>query len=203
MNEAEEWEKFRRGSRDAFRNIYRRFAGVLYNYGTRFTGDTGLVEDNIQDLFVDLWESRGRLGPTTSIKYYLFRALRRRIARQSEIMRRFGDAPGDGLSEAGESYEFQLILEQENAARKRILQEVLDGLSARQREILHLKYYEELSFEEIARLMQIDIRSAYKLTYKALASVRTRLAGTNAAVLIAVLLSAWLVLAVSLTAAVL
>ncbi len=59
--------------------LYKSHIEILYRYGHKLTTDTQLVEDSIQDMFIELWNSRKRLSDTDSIKYYLFRILRRKI----------------------------------------------------------------------------------------------------------------------------
>ena len=79
--EEEVWREFKKGSKLAYSRIYRRYVNVLYNYGFKFIRDKSLVEDCIQDLFVELWESKARLSDTCSIKFYLMKALRIKIFR--------------------------------------------------------------------------------------------------------------------------
>ena len=75
------WNAFRQGNREALDYIFKQHASNLFAYGTRFTKDQELVLDCIQDLFVELWNRRQALNETKSIKFYLLKALRRRIAR--------------------------------------------------------------------------------------------------------------------------
>lgn len=175
MKEIQAWSMFRQGDRNAFKWLYRHFAAMLYNYGTKFTKDTELVEDSIQDLFVELWETRERLSDTTSVKFYLYRALRRRIARQSVFTKRFTNTFTDNAVLISQSSEFYLMIEQADSVKKQILENSLNQLSARQREILYLKYFDELTFPQIADIMQIDLKSTYKLMYKALAAIKQKL----------------------------
>lgn len=184
MNEPEEWSKFRQGDVEAFNRIYRHFAQVLYSYGSKFCKRSEVIEDCIQDLFVELWESRERLSATTSIKFYLFRCLRRKIARLPALAVNISeDSHPLCNSLISESYEFSLIIEQKDEARKQLLEQALNDLSVRQREILYLKYFDGLSFQQIAEVMQIDLNSTYKLTYKALASIKQNLSRHSALIL--------------------
>src|SRR5688572_17426542 len=75
------WEAFRRGNRVAFGEIYSNYGAALLAYGSRITPDHKLVEDCLQDLFVELWKSKENLSSTTSIKFYLFKAIRHKIFR--------------------------------------------------------------------------------------------------------------------------
>ena len=75
------WRAFKSGDQAAFARMYQCYSRVLYGYGFRVTHDAALIEDCIQDLFIELWRTRENLSDTTSIKFYLFRSLRRRISR--------------------------------------------------------------------------------------------------------------------------
>jgi RNA polymerase sigma factor (sigma-70 family) len=49
---------------------------------------------------------------------------------------------------------------------------VINTLPPRQKEIIFLRFYEGLSYDEIADIMSISINSAYKLLYKALENLQ-------------------------------
>ena len=53
-NESEIWEQFRNGSEQAIIFVYRTYSNKLFNYGCQFTAKREIVEDCIQDLFIDL-----------------------------------------------------------------------------------------------------------------------------------------------------
>ena len=72
------WDNFRNGQENAFVLIYNQFIDTLYNYGERLTDDRELIKDSVQDLFVDLWKNKEKLPQVTSVKYYLFKAYKRK-----------------------------------------------------------------------------------------------------------------------------
>ncbi|MPR32501.1 RNA polymerase sigma factor [Salmonirosea aquatica] len=184
------WDAFRRGDRDALDRIYQEQIRSLYGYGFKLVKDKDLVEDCIQDIFVELWEKRERLGPTDCIRFYLFKVLRRTLYRrksQEQRQPRHLFSLENAWSE--ESFEFRLILEQTTSRVNRSLQKALDLLSSRQREVIFLRFYDELSFEEIAETMEIDVKSVYKLTYKALDSLKKKISPRNVLISTLLLLS--------------
>src|SRR5579872_3310690 len=75
------WSKFRNGNTDAFGELMRTHYQDLFNYGIRFTKDTQLVKDCIQDLFLTLWVNRLSINDTSFIKYYLLKSLRNDLIR--------------------------------------------------------------------------------------------------------------------------
>ncbi|MGD1890617.1 MAG: RNA polymerase sigma factor [Cyclobacteriaceae bacterium] len=74
-----------------------------------------------------------------------------------------------------DSSEFRWVTEEAAHESKNHLQKAIASLPERQREVIYLRYYNSFSFEEIAGIMKIDIRSAQNLTYKALAKLRVAL----------------------------
>jgi RNA polymerase sigma factor (sigma-70 family) len=61
---------------DQFKAVFRAWYSLLCNYAVTFTKDPDVSEDIVQDLFVKIWEQRRELLTETSIRYYLFTAVR-------------------------------------------------------------------------------------------------------------------------------
>ncbi|QCR23037.1 RNA polymerase sigma factor [Pontibacter sp. SGAir0037] len=164
-NEEIIWDNFRAGSEEAYALIYETYSSILYSYGCSLNHDKELVKDCLQDLFVNLWHKRTSLGPTNSIKYYLFRSLRRelvRTLRQRSIVMEASDT----LTEY--SAEDRWIGSEDNSSMKRMLENALSKLSERQREAIYLRFFQSMEFEDIARIMDITPRAVYKLIYRAI-----------------------------------
>lgn len=167
--EAALWDEFRNGHEAAYARLYDNYFYLLYSYGNKITADTELVEDCIQDLFVRLWESKHRLGPAPSVKNYLLKAFRRRL--QEAVQKQ-----GSRQSPFEEQVDFQLTLSWESEAsqqqlqleNEQKLQAALQSLSARQKEVIYLRFYKKLTNEEIAEVMAISIPSVYNLVSHAL-----------------------------------
>ncbi len=151
------WHLFCAGDRDAFTEIAKKNYAPLYHYGTRFTLDKCLIQDCLQDLFLDMWEKREYLARITAIKPYLFQSLRnnliRRIRKQSLFsdLREFEDTLFNDSSP-----ESELILTETDQFLNHKLRQAIELLPQRQREALYLRYYENLSYEEIAEVMGLQ-----------------------------------------------
>lgn len=163
------WESFKEGDRAAFAEIYNKHISILLNYGSKISSDSALVEDCIQDLFIDLWQSRTRLSSTTSVKFYLFKALRNRIYRyhsasspEIESLEAYAGAANDSC------YEDQIIQMEIESFQMEQLRKQIDDLPPRQKEAINLRYYHNFSNDEIARLMGVNYTSACKFIYAGL-----------------------------------
>lgn len=81
MDDETLWAMVREGSEAAFEALYRRYFQILFSYGKRINPDEDIVNDAIQDLFVDIWRTHHSLSQAQSVRFYLIRSLRRKIHR--------------------------------------------------------------------------------------------------------------------------
>lgn len=172
------WEKFKSGDKASFGDIYKTYAPVLINYGYKVTSDVALIEDSIQDLFVELWKSRERLSSTTSIKFYLFKALRLKIYRNLSNNSHSNSLEGNLTVSKTESQEDFIIQIEVEFLQTRKLAEVLGKLPPRQQEAINLRYFHNFSNEEIASIMGISYNSACKTLYAGLKNLKENLKET-------------------------
>lgn len=163
------WNSFRDGDDNALVIIFDRYAQPLYNYGRKVFTDKETVRDCIQDLFLEICKNRSGLGPTDSIKFYLFKSLRRKLVRIKMKV------PISGLEETDKvtpSPEAEIIEKQHAEQRQIILDNRLSRLTNRQREAIFLRYFEELSYEKIAQVMELNRQSIYNLINESMAILK-------------------------------
>lgn len=170
LTDEELWLKLKKGNKGALAFIYRTYSSRLYNYGVKLISDEHMVLDCIHDLFVRLWQSRERLSSTSSIKFYLFACLKRAILTQSRQAQKFASHLPliEDRFEFVASPESNIILQEADQQKKNKLLRIINQLPKRQKEVLFLRYYEELSTKEVAGLMSLSIDSTYVLLSKAL-----------------------------------
>ena len=169
------WNALREGNRTALDYIFEKHVKLLYAYGGKITKDQGVVEDAIQDLFVELWQRHAVLSVTDNIKFYLLKSLRRRITRRIAVdQRKLGDhvLQEDYFREVESSMESTIIQQQTTIAQQEQLTRGIAELSDRQREAIYLKFYEKMSYEQLAEVLDISLTSTYKLIGKAVDALR-------------------------------
>ncbi|MBC8151762.1 MAG: sigma-70 family RNA polymerase sigma factor [Bacteroidetes bacterium] len=173
--ETQLWQQFRQGSRVAFEQLTHHFYRDLHFYGSRFTRDTDLLKDCLQDLFVDLWVYRHKVMETDYVRPYLYKSLRRNIYR--EVTRQANQVsdetlPFDEVNDSDPTAENALIQTELSEYQSARLHKLLDRLSARQREAIHLKFYAELSNDEIADILHVNKQSVANLLHRGLSRLR-------------------------------
>jgi len=162
LNEAAIWQAFKAGDRAAFAQIYERYFAELYAYGLKIIRDEEQTQDCLCDFFVYLWDHREGLTDLEQLKYYLLKAFRHRAVRhlrkQQNLLQRekryAAQGPQFHFSQA------ELIEEGETERlRKVYTAALLNQLSDRQREIVFLRFYENLSIKEIAAVLDLKEQS--------------------------------------------
>ncbi|GJM27436.1 MAG: DNA-directed RNA polymerase sigma-70 factor [Cyclobacteriaceae bacterium] len=179
-SEREIWIEFKQGSDSALSYIYNKYIDVLFNYGCQINNSEQLVQDCIQDLFMDLIRSRERLADVNSIKYYLFTSLRWRVLKSLKKERKFLSNEFDGTTEKGfdiiSSPEDRMINEQLSKEKRRIITLACQKLTKKQRECILLYFYEGFTYKQVAEIMGMGkVRSARVMVYRALDSLQAYL----------------------------
>jgi RNA polymerase sigma factor (sigma-70 family) len=171
------WQRFKKGDIEAFEIIYKKYFKQLGSYALGLCADKNLVEDAIHDLFVELWRRKESLGDVENVKFYLFKAARNQFSRSlkhdifedSEDIDNFLDYLSILSSEQESIY---LETEQE---KNRNIKNALRNLSPRQSEVIHLRFYQGLSLDEITSIMEIPKQAVKNMLSKSYAVLRISL----------------------------
>jgi DNA-directed RNA polymerase specialized sigma24 family protein len=123
MNDSTIWEKFKKGDKEALSTIYHKHIDLLFSYGMKLYRDDELVKDTIQDLFFDLMRTRRNLGATDNIRFYLTKALRRRLIQNLNKLKKhfyiFGESEFE--TEVVFSVEEDLITREDLSIKERLI----------------------------------------------------------------------------------
>jgi RNA polymerase sigma factor (sigma-70 family) len=167
------WQAFKNGDKEAFAQIYNLFIADLLSYGYRVTSDQSLIRDSVQDIFLNLWQTRSNLSDTDSIRFYLYRSLRNKIVRNMEKSNKNLDPSYLFENIIGTlSIEEDIICSEKLSEQLNKLKKSIQGLPKRQQEIIQLKYYHDFSIEEIAKIMQINNQSVRNLLHRTISELR-------------------------------
>lgn len=149
----------------AFKQLFEVEFDKLYAYGTKIHTNRSEVKDAIQDVFTDLWSKRKERKHIKEIHFYLLKSLRYKLYRLAasrkiiDIDRYKGDIP-------------VLPVDKSDAYQK--LNYILDEMPAKQREVLHLKFYQGLSNQEIATVLKIKYQSVSNTLHRAYKSFKKK-----------------------------
>jgi len=143
------WLSFRNGNQQAFASLYERYAEALFIFGFKTTNDKELIQDAVQELFVDLWKRRSSLQEVQFIKTYLYRSFRYKLLYllKKNLKHKTEELQHSSLTE--EAPETKWILKETTTENVDLLQKHINDLSTRQREVIHLKYFQGFTIQEI------------------------------------------------------
>lgn len=174
------WRAFLEGDKAAFEWIYRKNVQELFSYGRKLVPSSAIVQDCIQELFIELWNRRNFLSVTDNIKFYLFKALKIKINHILKDQKRLNDRLAGSeirLQESEDSYEEIIIENQVSQENKVNLLNALNLLPDRQREILNLLFFDNMNYEQVSEIMSINVSSAYTLAWKGICRLKKALRG--------------------------
>jgi RNA polymerase sigma-70 factor (ECF subfamily) len=160
-----------KGDLCAFEKIAHRHQELVWNIAYRSLGNKTDAEDVAQEAFLKLLDAAGRYRPTASFRTYLYRIVTRlcldRVKKKqplctSKLPETFD--PGPTASE-------NLI----SVERSRKVSKALDKLPPNQRIAIVLRYYEGLSYRDIAAAMEVTEKAVERLLARGRASLEVYL----------------------------
>lgn len=172
------WQSFLKGDDRSFAVIYQQYAQSLLAYGYKFNVDKEIVHDALQEVFIDLYLKRDKVHiEIDNLKGYLFIALKNNLLKKILKRKRTACEDIDTLQpdlhfDVEYSFQEQLIQLEISGETKQKLRQAINSLSPGQKEIIFLKFEEELDYPEIAKMLNITVESARKQLYRALKSLR-------------------------------
>jgi RNA polymerase sigma factor (sigma-70 family) len=170
-SDIELWNASIQGDMDAFGLLFKRYYSLLYQYGIKICPDEATLEDSIQELFAELWQKKSG-PPVQSLKAYLLQALKYKLYKTFRSKKNLLSIDPDNDEYFEFSHETFMIDRQQDEERLKKISEALNQLPARQKEIIYLRIYKGLSYEEISEIMQINYQVVRNLLCQALKTFR-------------------------------
>ncbi len=182
------WLSLKSGNASALETLYKLYSNALYNYGSKFTADKDLIKECIQELFVTLWTRREFISNPADMKNYLFKSFRLSVFKKASLL-----SKNEEYLEA-EYYPFSvtlsieddMITDEKNDELKKRIETAMSQLTDRQKEAIFLKFYENLSYDEIAEVMGISTKATYKLMARSIAFLKDNLSKDDLLILLSV-----------------
>lgn len=167
------WMRFKSGDVKAFELIYGDHIDFLYSYGTKMTANSEMVEDAIQDLFLYLLSKKDNLSDPDFVRYYLLKAFKRILLEKIRKEKLWIKDKDNDFFSFDYSIENESFSHDDEKERKLVLiEELLEQLDPRKKEIIFLKFHSGLSYDEIGDIVGIQSSSVKKLVYRTISSFR-------------------------------
>ncbi len=176
LSDAELIRLIKQGDRAAFTEVYKRYAESLAGFAASKLYDLDDARDVLHDLFVKLWEDRYTITVDDNLRSFLFAAIRykiidkirRNVTRQEYdvLLQALAEPQANGIEQLLETKELQQLVDQS-----------LEQLPARTKQIYQLSRNEHLSITEIAQRLDLSEQTIKNQLSIALKHLRQAIAG--------------------------
>jgi len=158
--------RLRAGDAEVFTELVANVVPALIQYATRWLGDESVANDVVQDVMARLWDKRATLSASTTIRAYLFGAVRNaslNVRKHEHVVRTYA-----AFSMAGPT-----SIDTTAPILERItVDQLLAHLPERRREAIVLRYLGELSYAEVAAILGTTPVNAERLVARSLETLR-------------------------------
>jgi RNA polymerase sigma factor (sigma-70 family) len=155
-----------------FTFVYKANVKDLYNYGIRLGFSDEICMDALHDVFYKVLVSNKMLDDN-SIRPYLFKSLRNRLI---DLMNLKDEQNNEDVSKLPFTVDVnimdKMIEDEEMESLRQKVASLMNLLSDRQREIVYLRYMEEMEYEEIGKLLKMKSESVRKAVFRSIKLIR-------------------------------
>lgn len=174
---------FQRGDEGAFDALVERYSGQVWALITRFLGPVAVREDLVQEVFLRVLRSRERYRPTARFSTWLYRIVfnlcvheRERRSGSEVSLEASAEEEGHGGFDRADDSVRAPFEEMEQRDLIEAVRAAIAALPDRQRMALVLARYEEMSFAEIAEVLDSSEPAIKSLVHRARENLRVSLA---------------------------
>ena len=159
--------------------VYDEMYFILFEFGCRLTDDHGLVEDSIHDLFEYLI-IKDDFSDILNWGVYLIRALKRILSKKIKRQKKH-----ELIDEIQYQYQFErsdedIMIEKEvKKSVKAKVRKAIESLDERHKKVIVLRFFKELSYDEIGNLLELKPKTVREYVYNAYKQLRKTLIHYN------------------------
>lgn len=174
--------RFRKGQRDVFGALVRRYQRELYGYLRRYLGDADLADDVFQTTFVQVFSKAAQYEPGRPVRPWLYaiatnqaidalRRTNRRAAVSLEAVEGEVDGERRGLIEMIESRDADPFDNVDAAETRALVRNCLDQLPEGMRQVILMAYYQGLKYQDIAEALDVPLGTVKSRLHAAVAKL--------------------------------
>lgn len=158
LSDPELIEKFRNGDIKAYNTLFDRYIDKMVGFTYSLLKDAEIARELVMDVMLRLWQKKGDIVVETELGPYLFKSLKNAVynhLRKGRIITQ----PLEGYNEEGvgasQAADEPLLYKE----MTRLYKEKLDSLPAQRRKIFHLSREKNMSYEEIAKELNLSVHT--------------------------------------------
>ena len=174
-------ERIGRGDHEAFRELVTAYQDIVVGTVARMLGNSSDAEDVAQQVFLRIWRNAKRYRPDAKFTTYLFTITRNLVFNETRRRSRKREVSGDEREDAFHLQNEAAPCERpdakmEQAELQRAVDAAIAALPEAQRTAVVLRRYEEMPYEEIAKVLGLTVPAVKSLLFRARSALRASLA---------------------------
>ena len=169
------WDQFiQTGDMELLSSIYSDNYDLLYDYGLRYSSDIQIVEDSIQEVFVNIIKYRKNISFVKNVKGYLIASFRRKLFLELNKKNKTisTETLPDGFFDYFKCSDCTINNKEDLEFLYSTINECISKLSSKQKEMIFLRFEREIPYDEIASILNISVDSCYKSIYRIIKILR-------------------------------
>ena len=165
------FQQIANGDHSAYEALFKEHYRPLCAFAFQYVKSSDDAEEVVQDLFVKLWQDRKKLNITSSLKAYLFTAVRNRSLNAINKSKRNEALPEEMVDNSQNEVD-----EDEEELRNARVQTAIEQLPEMRRKVFKMSRFDGLKYREIAEQLGISIKTVENQMGSAFKTLRNELA---------------------------
>jgi len=167
------WSRLKNGDSQAMGFLYEKYVDKLFVAAMLTTKDRELAKDSVQEVFIEIWNYRHSIADIQYSQSYLTKVLRSILIKK---LKKENPAHHcqleDSFISPEDTIENIIISRDIDNEKKKNLERAVSKLSPRQKQVLQLHFDEGLSYEQIAKKLDINYQSVNNFAFRSILRLR-------------------------------
>ncbi|WP_372634380.1 RNA polymerase sigma-70 factor [Fodinibius sp.] len=166
--------RIRQGDERAFERLFKRYFYKLSRFAWRYVKSKAIAEELVQEVFADIWDKKKEWNPTSSLKLYLYQS----VKHQALDYLKHEQVRGEYDPQWMEKREYPTINFQDTRRQQQIREAIskeIEALPPRSKMTYKLHRHDGLTYEEIAEVMDVSVKTVESQMTRTLKRLRKRL----------------------------
>ena len=170
------WNRLKKGDPQALGYFYDKYVDRLFVAAMRITDKRELAKDALQEVFIELWNYRNTLSDIIHSYSYLVKVMRNILIKKlkKESLTSYS-LTEESLVGSEQSMEDIIVSSDTDKEKRTELHRALSNLTSRQKLVLEMRFYQGLSYEQIADKLSMNYQSVNNLAFRTILRLRSQL----------------------------
>lgn len=170
------WKELKQGNPQALGYLYDTYIDRLFHTAFKMTDNRELAKDALQEVFIEIWHYRNSIGEVNHSHSYLAKVLKSIILKKVKTKMVINTLSDNEHGAEHEDNIEQVIISADFAIeQKSRLQKALSQLTSRQKQVVRLRFFEGLTYEQIAVKLSMNYQSVNNLAFRAMLNLRKQM----------------------------